>query len=264
MSHAEPCLESLLATGDVEVEGRLWDSSNAALRVTCGTGDDAVLAVYKPMRGERPLWDFPTSTLGRREVAMSVLDRALGWDLVPVTVWREEAPLGPGSVQAWVDVDPEHPPVDVVEARAIPPGWHVVAEGEGARGDHVCLVHEDSPGLRRLALLDALANNADRKGGHVLRSRTGRLAGIDHGLTFHEEPKLRTVLWGWAGDQIDPAALSDLRSLEMAWTRTAAQLEPHLSRREVLATRGRLGDLLRTATYPGPDGAWPSLPWPAM
>ena len=143
-------------------------------------------------------------------------------------------------------------------------GWHVVAEGEGARGDHVCLVHEDSPDLRRLALLDALANNADRKGGHVLRSRTGRLAGIDHGLTFHEEPKLRTVLWGWAGAQIEPRALSDLKSLDAAWTRTAAQLEFQLSRREVLATRERLDALLLSSTYPAPDGAWPSLPWPAM
>lgn len=257
-------LELLLTTGEIEVEGRLWDSSNAAMRVACGTGVDSVRAVYKPLRGERPLWDFPTSTLGHREVAMSLLDRALGWHLVPVTVWREEAPLGPGSLQAWVDVDPEHPPVDVVEARALPTGWHVVAEGEGARGDHVCLVHEDSSDLRRLALLDALANNADRKGGHVLRSRSGRLAGIDHGLTFHEESKLRTVLWGWAGTAIEAPALSDLSTLDRVWTRTAEALALHLSRAEVLATRERLDVLLESATYPGPDGAWPSLPWPAM
>lgn len=264
MTGGGPSVERLLATGDIEVEGRLWDSSNAAMRVICSAGEDTVSAVYKPMRGERPLWDFPSGTLGRREVATSVLDRALGWGLVPVTVWRDEAPLGPGSLQAWVDIDPERPPVDVVEARAIPTGWHVVAEGEGARGDHVCLVHEDSSDLRRLALLDALANNADRKGGHVLRSRTGCLAGIDHGLTFHPEPKLRTVLWGWSGTEIEATHVADLRSLAQGWRHTASELAAHLSRAEVVATRERLDHLLRSSSYPGPDGAWPALPWPAM
>ena len=257
-------LENVLSLGDVAVEGRLWDSSNSAMRVECGTGEGLVRAVYKPRRGERPLWDFPTGTLGRREVATYVIDRALGWGLVPVTVWREDAPLGPGSLQMWVDVAQEDPPVDVVDAGSVPQGWHVVVEGEGARGDHVCLVHEESQPLRRVALLDALVNNADRKGGHVLRAAPGAVAGIDHGLTFHVEPKLRTVLWGWAGTPIGPAELADLSALAESWGPVAEQLDMLLTQTELVAARDRLLRLLREGEYPLPDGAWPELPWPAM
>lgn len=264
MSTSHDDLEDLLLRGDVDVEGRLWDSSNSAMRIECSDGSARVRAVYKPQRGERPLWDFPTGSLGRREVATYIVDRALGWDLVPVTIWRDDAPLGPGSVQAWVDLDPDHAPVDVVDTGAIPEGWHVVAEGEGARGDHVCLVHEESVPLRRLSLLDAVVNNADRKGGHVLRSTSGALAGIDHGLTFHAEPKLRTVLWGWSGTDIDAATLADLAGLADAWDRWSVDLEPLLTVSEIAATRERLTALLEIGSYPGPDGAWPALPWPAM
>ena len=257
-------IEALLSTGGLAVEGRLWDSSNSAMRVDCSSGDARVQAVYKPRRGERPLWDFPTGTLGRREVATYVVDRALGWGLVPVTVWREDAPMGPGSLQAWVEVDGGMPPVDVVEARTVPEGWHIVAEGEGARGDHVCLVHEESSALRRLAVLDAVVNNADRKGGHVLRSDSSRVAGIDHGLTFHEEPKLRTVLWGWAGTPLDDAILTDLQGMADAWPSVRARLDVLLTQSEISATADRLAALLSSRVYPAPDGAWPALPWPAM
>lgn len=257
-------LEAVLLAGDMSVEGRLWDSSNSAMRVECAAGEFRARAVYKPRRGERPLWDFPTGTLGRREVATYVVDSALGWELVPVTVWRDDAPMGPGSLQAWVEVDPELAPVDVVEARAVPEGWHVVAEGEGARGDHVCLVHEESQALRRLAVLDALVNNADRKGGHVLRAGSAAVAGIDHGLTFHEEPKLRTVLWGWAGMPLEDSIIRDLQSLAQGWVEVSDRLGPLLTQAEIAATAERLDELLRSGEFPGPDGAWPALPWPAM
>lgn len=264
MNHPGAALEGLLAEGDLSVEGRLWDSSNSAMRVECSASDARVRAVYKPRRGERPLWDFPTGTLGLREVATYVVDRELGWGLVPVTVWREDAPLGPGSVQAWVEVDERIPPVDVIDATEVPDGWHVVAEGEGDRGDHVCLVHEESRDLRRLALLDALVNNADRKGGHVMRSQHDAVAGIDHGLTFHQEPKLRTVLWGWAGTAIEASMLADLDSLADRWQAVSARLESLLSPSEIAATSARLEALLSSGEHPGPDGAWPALPWPAM
>lgn len=257
-------LEAVLTSGDMSIEGRLWDSSNSAMRVECTLGDVRVPAVYKPRRGERPLWDFATGTLGRREVATYVVDDALGWGLVPVTVWREDAPMGPGSLQAWVEVDDDMPPVDVVDARTIPEGWHVVAEGEGARGDHVCLVHEESVALRRLAVLDAVVNNADRKGGHVLRSGPAHVAGIDHGLTFHEEPKLRTVLWGWADTPLDDAILVDLQAVANTWSSVSARLDFLLTQSEITATADRLASLLSSRSFPGPDGAWPALPWPAM
>ncbi len=257
-------LEALLLTGELAIEGRLLDSSNAALLASCQGDGSAVRVVYKPVRGERPLWDFPTATLGRREVAMRLLDRALGWELVPVTVWRDDAPLGPGSVQAWVDVDEEMPPVAVVESDAVPEGWHSVAEGEGAHGDHVCLVHEESTALRRLSILDVVANNADRKGGHVLRDRAGMVVGIDHGLTFHAEDKLRTVLWGWAGELIDPDTLEALRELEARWPALERDLAPLLSRAEIEAMQWRTRSLVEAGKYPLPVGAWPALPWPAM
>lgn len=254
----------LLASADIEVEGRLWDSSNSAVRVLCHSGGAALRAVYKPRRGERPLWDFPSGTLGRREVATAEVDRMLGWGLVPPTVWREDGPLGPGSLQAWIDADPERAPVDVVDRQHLADAWITVAEGEGVHGDHVCLVHEDSPDLRRVALLDTIVNNADRKGGHVLRSVTGDVFGIDHGLTFHVEPKLRTVLWGWAGHPIDDDARADLLRLEADWPELRVRLEPLLSRSEIAATRERLQELVETREHPQPDGAWPALPWPAM
>jgi uncharacterized repeat protein (TIGR03843 family) len=253
-----------LLLGEIDIEGRLWDSSNSAVRVTCVSGDATTMAVYKPQRGERPLWDFPTGTLGRREVATAVMDAALGWGLVPVTVWREEAPLGPGSLQAWVEVDVEAPPVDVIDSALAVPPWIVVAEGEGTRGDHVCLVHEDTEALRRICLLDAIVNNADRKGGHVLRGIAGDVVGIDHGLTFHVEPKLRTVLWGWAGQPVDDAALADLRRLRDAWHDAEGRLEPLLSHAEIDAAYTRLESIIEMGDFPAPDGAWPALPWPAM
>lgn len=263
MTQRDALTEHLLA-GDLVIEGRLLDSSNAAMLATCTGGDVSMRVVYKPRRGERPLWDFPSGTLGHREVAMSTLDAALGWDLVPATVWRDAAPLGPGSVQVWVDVDEESPPVDVVDARSVPAGWHTVAEGEGARGDHVCLVHEESQDLRRMAVLDAVANNADRKGGHVLRRRDGGVAGIDHGLTFHADNKLRTVLWGWAGTPIPDTTCAALEELDRDWQALAARFHGLLSAGEIEATRERLRAVVAIGRYPEPLGAWPALPWPAM
>lgn len=254
----------VLATGDLEIEGRLWDSSNSAVRVLCTASDASVRAVYKPLRGERPLWDFPSSTLGRREVATAVVDEVLGWGIVPATVWRDSGPLGPGSLQAWVDVDDSRPPVDVIDLQDASPPWIVIAEGEGGHGDHVCLVHEDSSHLRRIALLDAVVNNADRKGGHVLRSTGGQILGIDHGLTFHVENKLRTVLWGWAGQGIDDRDYLDLTRLAEGWPTVEERLESLLARAEIAAARQRLDDLLTAREFPGPEGAWPALPWPAM
>jgi uncharacterized repeat protein (TIGR03843 family) len=257
-------MANLLASGDLEIEGRLWDSSNSAVRVLCQMSGQSVRAVYKPLRGERPLWDFPSGTLGRREVATAEVDALLGWGLVPATVWREEGPLGPGSLQAWVDADAVRAPVDVLDSVDVTASWIVVAEGEGSSGGHVCLAHEDSVELRQVALLDAIVNNADRKGGHVLRSRDGGIWAIDHGLTFHTDPKVRTVLWGWSGQPIASSDLADLQRLVDQWAVVATALEPQLTRAEMAATRERLESLVHHGEYPHPDGAWPALPWPAM
>lgn len=254
----------LLTFGDVTVEGHLAGSSNATLKVRCDLGSHSASAVYKPRRGERPLWDFPVGSLGHREVAMSTLDEILGWGLVPRTVWREEGPYGPGSCQLWVETDPDTEAVTVQPEEQVPEGWYAVAQGEGLDGEIVCLAHADTPALRRMALLDVLANNADRKGGHVLVTPEGAVAAIDHGLTFHVDDKLRTVLWGWAGSPLREDELLDLRQLADRLPVLEEALRFNLTELEVLAMIQRLNDLLRDGCFPSPSGAWPALPWPAM
>ena len=262
MSQA-PDQRDVLTVGDLEIEGRLSGASNATLRATASLDGVDVVCVYKPRRGERPLWDFPSGSLGEREVAAYLVSRATGWDLVPTTVWREGGPFGPGMCQLWIEENDEATPVRVVDD-PLPGAWRTVAEGEGLDGGLVRLVHEDVADLRRLSLLDVVVNNADRKGGHALRDDSGRLFAIDHGLTFHDDDKLRTVLWGWAGLPIDPADRADLESLARRWDDVVDELGPWLATREIRAAGARLDALLTAGIHPEPEGAWPALPWPAM
>jgi len=256
-------LERALAEGELTVEGRLPGASNATVRctVTVAPGID-VRCVYKPVRGERPLWDFPDGTLSAREVAAYLVCRALGWGLVPPTAWREDGPAGPGMCQAWIDASPDRSVVDVVEPAEVGEGWLQVFEGMDAAGRPVVLVHEDSVAMQRVAVLDALINNADRKGGHLLCDVEGDLWGIDHGVTFAEEDKLRTVLWGWAGAAV-PGEL--LEALEAApdqpdFGKAMALLHPD----EARALQSRRKRLLRERRFPLPAGDWPSIPWPVF
>lgn len=262
MSHRE--LEHLLAVGELEVQGHLAGASNATLKVNCELDGVGIAAVYKPRRGERPLWDFPAGSLGHREVAMSILDRALGWDLVPTTAWRVDGPFGPGSAQAWVETDPDKEAVIVVPEDQVPEGWFAVAQGEGADGELVCLAHANTDQLRRMALLDVIANNADRKGGHVLVTRESSTVAIDHGVTFHVDDKLRTVLWGWAGAQLAPEEIGDIRAFAAALDTVEEQLREHITGPEFEAVAQRTQSLLHDGCFPVPTGAWPALPWPAM
>lgn len=269
-------LRQVLATGELTIEGRLVDASNATLLAMAALDGVEVACVYKPTAGERPLWDFPDGTLGRREVAAYEVSSALGWHLVPPTVWREAGPFGPGMVQAWVSAEDggEMPPggglVDVVGRGAVPDGWLEVVEAHGAGGRPVTLVHADDADLRRMCVFDALVNNADRKGGHVLRGRVEpddevRTYGVDHGVTFSEDEKLRTVLWGWAGEPLPEEDLADVeRLMGELDERLESRLRELLAPREVARTRQRIGRLVRGAAYPLPGDGWPSLPWPAF
>jgi uncharacterized repeat protein (TIGR03843 family) len=264
---AGPAPEDLLRHGDVEVLGRLVQASNATLLVEVTLGAASTRAVYKPVRGERPLWDFPHGTLADREVATYLVSEALGWGTVPLTLMRHDAPFGRGSLQQWVDEQPGTPLVDVVAPGEVPEGWWTVLEAEGVAGEPVLLCHADTPALRRTAVLDAVVNNADRKGGHVIPGRDGRVHGVDHGLTFHTEDKLRTVLWGWAGDALAAEDRADLERLLVALAPAGAlaeQLAEHLRLDEVEATHARVADLLADGEMPGPDGRWPAIPWPAF
>ncbi len=229
----------LIAHGEIEVVGRVAWSSNAALLVTVERDDVQTLAVYKPEQGERPLWDFPDGTLCRREYASYRLSEALGWNLVPPTVLRD-GPFGIGSVQCFVEHDPDEHYFTLLE-------------------DHV----DD---FMRFAVFDVLANNADRKGGHCLRElETSQIFGIDHGLTFHVAPKLRTVIWDFAGEVVPPALLADVERLCVALDGALGdEFAGLLHRVEVDALRRRIDDLLDDPRLPEPDEGYHSVPWPMI
>jgi uncharacterized repeat protein (TIGR03843 family) len=232
-----------LREGDIEIIGRIVASSNNAMLVTvtriCPDPEPVLVldAIYKPTLGERPLDDFPDGTLARREVAAWHASEASGWGIVPPTILRA-GPFGEGMVQAFVEADAD---VDVV-----------------------AMVVEDDPRLRRMAILDAVMNNTDRKGGHILPVDGGRhVYGVDHGVTFSPVPKLRTVLWGWRGKPLEQDEIDGLErireGLEADLGDTLRQL---LSRLEVRATTNRVDALLAARRFPYPSPDWPAIPWP--
>lgn len=256
----------LLALGELTVRGRIRDASNAALYCTVTHQGREVACVYKPVAGERPLWDFPDGTLAQREVAAYEVSEATGWGLVPPTVLRE-GPYGEGMVQLWIETVPETDLLALVDTEEPGPGWKAVALAEVGEGRTALLVHADDERLRRLAVLDAVINNADRKGGHLLPAAGERLYGIDHGVTFHVEDKLRTLLWGWAGEPLTGEALAVLDGLREALkdggtlaTRLGALITPA----ELDATRARVASLIESGKHPEPGGEWPAIPWPPV
>jgi uncharacterized repeat protein (TIGR03843 family) len=253
---------TLLRNGDISVEGRLVDASNATLFCQiCYDGVDAT-CVYKPVAGERGLWDFPDGTLAGREVASHLVSEATGWGVVPPTVLRD-GPFGPGMVQLWVETDPDVELVDVVAPNALPTGWLRVFDALGSGGQPVVLAHADDERLRRMAVLDVVLNNADRKGGHVLPLPDGTVHGVDHGVTFHVETKLRTVLWGWAGEPLRATELEVLQQLgDQLDGELGTALGSLLTRAEVRATRRRIDRLITDAHLPFPGEGWPAIPWP--
>lgn len=253
----------LLERGELVVEGRLAVASNATLlcRVTGPAGE--ARCVYKPTAGERPLWDFPDGTLAAREVAAYVLSEAVGWGLVPPTLLRD-GPFGTGMCQLWVD-DAGGDLVDVVAAGERPDGWLPVLDAVDEAGRPVSLVHADDPRLRRLALFDAVINNADRKAGHVLVDSSGALLGVDHGVSFHVDDKLRTVLWGWDGAELTADERGDLVRLEAALAGGLGErLAELLSTAEAEAARDRVAGLLGTGRLPRMAGRRQPIPWPVF
>jgi uncharacterized repeat protein (TIGR03843 family) len=227
---------ALLLDGEIDLEGRMLDASNVTLVGYIRTGELEAECVYKPVAGERPLWDFPDGTLAGREVSAALISEATGWRVVPPTVLRD-GPFGPGMVQLWVDGDPD---VDLA-----------------------AFVRSDDPGLRRMAIFDAVVNNADRKGGHIIPTSDGHVYGVDHGICFSVDPKLRTLLWRWAGQPLPAEALEVLENLTGDLMGDLGdQLHEHLTRREVRRTQQRVAELLRSGRYPQPSGDWPALPWP--
>lgn len=265
-------ITSLLTHGDLSVLGRIPTASNATLVCDAGIGEESVRCVYKPIRGEVPLWDFPDGTLAGREVASFLVSQALAWDAIPTTVLRD-GPLGPGMVQRWIETpDPatELPVsrldlVDLCPAGAVPAGFRSVLRALDGRGEAVELVHADDPRLLRLAVLDTLINNADRKGGHVLAGVDGNVYGVDHGICLHAEDKLRTVLWGWGGEPIPRHLLADIAALADTLATASAELvntlAEHITADEIDALTLRAMLLADSGTMPTPPGHRP-IPWP--
>ncbi|HEY6311112.1 MAG TPA: SCO1664 family protein [Streptosporangiaceae bacterium] len=255
----------LLTHGKLDIEGRLVDASNATLYCTIRTAgrpqkkgpqkkapqkkalqDKAetsaaeIACVYKPIAGERPLWDFPVGTLAGREVAAYAVSRAADWDVVPPTVMRD-GPFGPGMCQLWIDHDPA---ADLIAL--------------SRRTDHA--------GLRDMAVFDAVVNNADRKIGHLLPVADGHLYGCDHGVCFAEDYKLRTVLWQWRGKSLPRRSVEALRRLNAQLTdgSLAAELSALLTESEISATKARVETLLKHRVHPYPPADWPAVPWPPI
>jgi uncharacterized repeat protein (TIGR03843 family) len=258
---------ALLRYGELTVHGRITDASNAAFYCTVSAGPDGdrAICVYKPVRGERPLWDFPDGTLAGRETAAYLVSAATGWGLVPPTALRE-GPFGEGMCQIWVEPDPEAPQLLGLQPGEEPqPGWHAIGLAEVEPGRTALFVHADDERLRRLAVLDAVLNNADRKGGHLLTAADGRLYGIDHGVTFAVPGKLRTLLWGWAGEPLTPEATQVLGTVRAELDGAlGAVLAPLLTPAEIAATGARVDALLKEGHHPYPSPDWPSVPWPPI
>jgi len=234
-------VKRLLSEGAMEVKDLIPWSSNATLLVTVHDADYSTLAIYKPQRGERPLWDFPYGTLGRREVAAYLVADTLGWRLVPPTVLRQ-GPHGQGSVQLFIQAQDDA-------------NYFTIQHDARYRDD-----------LQRLAAFDLITNNADRKAGHCLVDLEGHLWAIDNALSFHVEPKLRTVIWDYAGMMLPPHIMADLRGLRDVLHEDAAlcqALERLLSAEEVNLLRQRLAGLIQARRYPDP-GPWRSVPWPLI
>ena len=256
----------LLIDGEIELEGRLRDASNTTLRAFVTLDDVSARCVYKPISGERPLWDFPDGTLAAREVAAYEVSQATGWDLVPPTVMRD-GPLGLGACQLWVDEVSDEAALRVgfVRADSLPGGWLTIAAAQDDDGEAYLLAHADDPALARMALFDVVVNNADRKGGHVLHGRDGALRGIDHGVCFHVDDKLRTVLWGWVGQPLPEPELTVLADLRRTLAASLGErLCELLAAEEIAAAVARLDRLIAGGVYPAPMPGRPAVPWPPV
>jgi len=262
---ADAEVEAVLLHGRLTLEGRLLSASNATFLASSALDGVSIECVYKPIRGEKPLWDFPDGTLAGREVASHLVSELAGWQLIPTTVLAD-GPLGRGMVQRWVQEAKGAGLVDVVPVDELPDGWLHVLDAIDAADRPVSLVHADVASLRSLAVLDAVINNADRKGGHVLVDALGRVYGCDHGVSLHAEGKLRTVLWGWAGEPLtdpDVQALEELAG-RLEEPEVEAAVTALVATHELGALRARVRRLLRTRRHPTPSRTWPAIPWPAF
>jgi len=242
MSHiAADKIIQILHECPLALKGEFVWGSNYTYLVEFQNDPSTVQAVYKPTRGERPLWDFPEASLAQREVAAYVVSQALGWELVPPTIYRQDAPLGPGSVQLFIEHDPEY--------------------------HYFSLNAADRQRLRPVALFDLLINNADRKGSHILFDADQHIWLIDHGICFHDEPKLRTVIWDFAGEKLPAELAADLSAFQHKLTEDQnliQELQALLSTQELAALGVRIRRLLKHGRFPNIPRDERPIPWPPI
>lgn len=226
----------ILLLGEMKVQGRLVDASNATLFAEIELAGETIKAIYKPISGERPLWDFQSGQLAFRERAAYLISEAMGFHFVPLTILRD-GPFGVGATQLWIDID--------------------------TGVDLAIYFRQDTKALRSVALFDAVINNTDRKIGHLIPTESGDLYICDHGVTFHEEDKLRTVLWQWSGQ---PLRIDEVKVLEELANKISGEEIPELaellSESEVSALQSRIEKLLMSGVLPSPNPEWPAIPWP--
>ncbi|MBC8331841.1 MAG: SCO1664 family protein [Anaerolineae bacterium] len=230
-----------LNTGTFSLEGEFVHGANYSFLVQIQHQGEITRAVYKPEQGERPLWDFPDNTLAHREAAAYIISQSLGWELVPPTVYRNDGPYGPGSLQNFIPHDPNYHYFNLSEAhfQCMPP----------------------------VILFDLLVNNADRKGSHLLFDADDHLWLIDHGLCFHVEDKLRTVIWDYAGEAVPPALLADLQTLNgnlAPGSELVAALAAHLAPEEIAALSARAESLQTLENFPHPPNDRRAYPYPPL
>ena len=224
-----------LISGDLDVTGRLVDASNATLYANCTFKSSTIPVIYKPVAGERPLWDFQDGNLAQREFAAYLISELGDFGVVPPTVLRD-GPFGIGMVQQWIDIDENI--------------------------DLAMFYREDNAQLRKMALFDAVVNNTDRKIGHLLPISKDLVHGCDHGVTFHEDDKLRTVLWQWADQDLTNVEIDQLERLEVAVQGESDQLLTLITEIEFASLLARINRLLSEKKYPSPSDEWPAVPWP--
>lgn len=238
-------IQTILAEAELSLRGEFMWGSNYTYLAAARHPQGELKVVYKPTRGVRPLWDFPSGSLARREAAAYLLSKELGWDLVPATVFRRKAPFGPGSLQLYIEHDPEY--------------------------HYFNFSAEDRQRLRPVAVFDLITNNADRKGSHVLLDDQRHIWLIDHGLCFHEESKLRTVIWDFAGEPLPEALCADLTRLSARLVSPEDQdgglrkaLSVYLNQAETGALRQRIDSLVQSGQFPNPDPSRRPYPWPPV
>lgn len=223
-----------LLSQSMRVVGRLIDASNATLLAEIESDNQTQKVIYKPVAGEKPLWDFQDGNLAHREYCAFLLSNRAGFDLVPNTVLRD-GPFGFGMVQEWIDTDEE---IDIIN-----------------------FGQSDDSQLKRMAIFDAIINNTDRKYGHLLY-KEGKLLGCDHGVTFHSEDKLRTVIWQFSGEKIGK---QEMLLIESASALDYPNLfESYLTQDEIAAIYERINQLLKSGRFPSPSENWPAIPWPPV